>query len=223
MDIEKQFNLIAEEYDSNRRRFIPCFDELYDTTTDFIAANIRTPKSIVDLGAGTGLLTYFWYRYFRDANYMLVDVADDMIGVAKRRFKGIDNISYSVADYKDVLPSNDFDTVISALSIHHLEDSEKESLFNKIYSVFSKGGIFINYDQFCAGDPKMNVWFDSYWERQLFYSGLSERDIELWKERRKLDRECSLEQQIDMLKRSGFETVKCIYACRKFAVVIAIK
>ena len=27
MDIEQQFNLIAEEYDSNRRRFIPCFDD----------------------------------------------------------------------------------------------------------------------------------------------------------------------------------------------------
>lgn len=38
MKIEEQFNLIAEEYDSNRRRFIPCFDDYYDSTTKFIVS-----------------------------------------------------------------------------------------------------------------------------------------------------------------------------------------
>ena len=27
IDIQKQFNLIANEYDKNRRKFIPCFDD----------------------------------------------------------------------------------------------------------------------------------------------------------------------------------------------------
>ena len=67
MDIEKQFNLIAEEYDSNRRKFIPCFDDFYKNTTEFIASNIEEPKQIVDLGAGTGLLTYFWYQQCPDS------------------------------------------------------------------------------------------------------------------------------------------------------------
>ena len=29
MNIEEQFNLIAKEYDANRKKFIPCFDEFY--------------------------------------------------------------------------------------------------------------------------------------------------------------------------------------------------
>lgn len=41
MNIEKQFNLIAEEYDSNRRKFIPCFDDFYKNTTEFIVSNIK--------------------------------------------------------------------------------------------------------------------------------------------------------------------------------------
>ena len=44
MEIEKQFNLIAEEYDSNRRKFIPCFDDFYQSTTKFIASNLVMPK-----------------------------------------------------------------------------------------------------------------------------------------------------------------------------------
>ena len=44
--IEDQFNLIAEEYDMNRRKFIPCFEDYYKNTTKFIVSNIHKPKRI---------------------------------------------------------------------------------------------------------------------------------------------------------------------------------
>ncbi len=223
MNIESQFNMIAEEYDINRRKFIPCFDDYYINSTAFIATNMKAPKNIVDLGAGTGLLSYYWYKHFPDSNYLLVDIADDMLSVAKRRFQGINNISYEVSDYRIKLPEISFDTVISALSIHHLEHTEKKTLFHKIYQALPNSGIFVNYDQFCAGDYELNAWYDKYWENQLFNSGLSKRDIELWQERRKLDRECSVKEEADMLTRSGFRKVKCIYVYQKFAVILAIK
>ena len=84
-------------------------------------------------------------------------------------------------------------------------------------------GIFVNYDQFCADTPVMNDLFDTYWESQLYSSGLTERDIELWKERRKLDKECSAETEIRMLDRCGFSEVKCIYSYHKFSVIMAVK
>ncbi len=54
MRIEDQFNKTAEEYDVNRRKFIPCFDDFYDNTTAFIASNIRELGRIVDTPFGTG-------------------------------------------------------------------------------------------------------------------------------------------------------------------------
>ena len=59
MNIEAQFNLIAEEYDCNRRKFIPCFDDYYITSTKMILANTESPHRVLDLGAGTGLLSYY--------------------------------------------------------------------------------------------------------------------------------------------------------------------
>lgn len=223
MNIEKQFNLIAKEYDGNRRKFIPCFDDFYKNTTEFIASNIDSPKQIIDLGAGTGLLTYFWYQKFPDSEYVLVDIADEMLNVARKRFDGIDTISYQVENYIHELPTTGFDTVISALSIHHLEDDDKIELFARIYDSLPNGGLFVNYDQFCAGEPNLNNWFNSYWENQLASSGLTDKDIELWKERRKLDRECTVEQEADMLKNCKFKAVKCVYSCQKFSVIMAIK
>lgn len=223
MDIKEQFNLIAEEYDKNRKRFISCFDDYYKSTTKFIASNIEQPKRILDLGAGTGLLSYFWYMYYPESEYVLVDIADDMLNIARKRFAGIDNVSYQVLDYSDSLPDGDFDLIASALSIHHLENDEKIKLFARIYDKLPKGGLFINYDQFCAGQTEMNAWFDFYWENQIENSGLTDNDINLWKERRKLDKECSVEEEIEMMRKCNFKEVKCVYACQKFAVIAAIK
>lgn len=66
------------------------------------------------------------------------------------------------------------------MSIHHLDDIQKMDLFYRIYEALPIGGIFVYYDQFCAGTPMINRWFDTYWEKQLFNSGLTDRDIELW-------------------------------------------
>lgn len=223
MDIDVQFNRIAEEYDGNRKKFISCFDDFYINTTKFIVSNIEKPKRILDLGAGTGLLSYCWYQYFPEAEYILVDIADNMLNVARKRFAGIDTVSYQILDYSKGLPDEDIDVIVSALSIHHLMNEEKEKLFAQIYEKLPSGSLFVNYDQFCAGDSLMNTWFDSYWENQLADSGLTDIDIKLWKERRTLDKECSMEEEMEMLRRCQFQTVKCLYSYQKFSVIAAIR
>lgn len=223
MNIEEQFNLIAKEYDSNRKKFIPCFDDFYKNTTEFIVSNIGKPKQVIDLGAGTGLLTYFWFQHYPDSEYVLVDIADEMLDVARKRFHNIGSISYRSENYIHKLPDTDFDTVISALSIHHLEDNDKITLFSRIYDSLPSGGLFVNYDQFCAEQLQMDHWFNSYWETQIKHSGLTDADLALWKERRKLDKECSVEQEVTMLKNCKFTIVNCVYSCQKFSVILAIK
>lgn len=223
MNIEQQFNRIAQEYDQNRKKFIPCFRDFYETSTNFLTANLIPPKRILDLGAGTGLLSSFWFEHFPNAQYVLVDIAEEMLEVARERFDGLPNVRYETMDYSRTLPDGQFDVILSALSIHHLEHLQKQELFSRIYERLPQDGIFINYDQFCAGETKMNTWFNSYWEGQLGNSGLTEQDIALWQERRKLDRECTLEQELGMLRASGFAEVQCVYSYQKFSVIAAVK
>ena len=223
MDIREQFNLVADEYDKNRKFFVPCFDDFYISSTKFIASNISYPKKIIDLGAGTGLLTYFWYQNFPNAGFLLIDIADEMLNIARKRFYNISNVSYQIMDYKNDFPNGNFDTIISALSIHHLSDPEKQELFYKIYEILPENGLFVNYDQFLAEQPQINNWYNSYWENQLNCSELTRSDIEAWQERKKLDKECSVQQELNMLRDCNFKIVECIYVYQKFAVIFAIK
>lgn len=172
-DIEEQFNLIAKKYDENRRKFIPCFDDYYESTTKLILSNIDSPKRVLDLGAGTGLLTYYWFKEYKTADYVLVDIADEMLNVSRKRFAGLENIQHEILDYTKQLPKGEFDTIISALSIHHLDEGQKTDLFERIYE--------------------------------------------------KLDKECSVEEEIEMLKKCGFSDVKCLYSYHKFSVIMAVK
>ena len=78
-----------------------------------------------------------------------------------------------------------------------------ENQFNLIAAEYDRlpdGGLFINHDQFCAEQPEMSHWFDTYWENHIANSELTDKDKELWKERRKLDKECSVEKEVIMLK-----------------------
>lgn len=220
--IEAQFNAVAKEYDVNRRKFIPCYDGYYIQTTNFLAKSLGlAPSEIFDLGAGTGLLSAYWYKYFPHAHFTLIDVADEMLSVAKKRFQGAANVDFLAADYTKSLPQNQPDVILSALSIHHLHDDEKRLLFAKCREKLPPNGVFINYDQFCASDKKIDAKIESYWIDQIRSSGLPKIEYEKWLERKKLDKECSVAQEHSWLCDAGFLSAECVFKSGKFAVILA--
>jgi hypothetical protein len=60
----KRFNQASPKYDQQRRFFIPCFDDFYGAGILFLASIRNDFRSILDLDAGTGLLTKFLYERF---------------------------------------------------------------------------------------------------------------------------------------------------------------
>lgn len=224
MDIQSSFNLIAKEYDENRKKFIPCFDAYYASMTDFVAKSLnRKPTLIFDLGSGTGLLPSFWLPYFPEAHFVLVDFAEEMLAIAKKRFEKISSIQYEIADYTERLPEGRPDLVLSALSIHHLEHERKRNLFRMIHTSLAEGGTFVNYDQFCSGNEELDRKIESQWMGRMKDAGISEKEYERWLERKKLDRECTVTQEIVWLKEVGFKNAQCLYLNGKFAVLSAEK
>jgi ubiquinone/menaquinone biosynthesis C-methylase UbiE len=222
-NIREQFDLVANEYDVQRKIFIPCFQDYYQTMACFISGSIEQPKSILDLGAGTGLLTKCFYDQFPDSNFILVDVSEQMLEVARKRFRGLSNFNYIVSDYGKTLPNANFDLVISGLSIHHLSENDKQHLFNNIYSQLPQNGCFANFDQFNAESEIINDMYNSWWYESIKISALPEKEYQKWLKRRQLDQENTIVESKAMVKNSGFKIVECIYCYMKFGVIVARK
>ena len=205
MDIQGQFNLVAKSYDENRKKFIPCFDDYYISSTDFIARTLNyEPKLIYDLGSGTGLLSSFWYRHFPKSEYVLIDIAEEMLDVAKKRFSGSANIKYKVLDYSESMPEGNPDLIISALSIHHLENTDKKRLFKRVYESLEDDRLFVNYDQFCSDSSVINEKIEEYWINGIKKSGVSEIEYARWIERKKTGSRNLNQSGNPMVKRCRF-------------------
>lgn len=221
--VREGFDRIARQYDAQRRKLIPCFDDYYGMTTAFLAGIISPPSTVLDLGAGTGLLAQYIFDRFPAATFTLVDISDQMLAVARERFSGMSNCNFLVCDYSRDLPAGQYDLICSGLSIHHLEDSAKRNLYGKIFQRLNEGGCFINIDQFNAETNSMNERYNRWWQEHIRQTDLPPAEKASWLKRRELDRENTIEETKQMLRDAEFSAVECIYSYIKFGVILALK
>ncbi|MDR2313775.1 MAG: class I SAM-dependent methyltransferase [Spirochaetaceae bacterium] len=221
--IKEQFNIIAQKYDDHRKCFIPCFDDFYKKSVSLLKCYKNNFRNVVDLGAGTGLLTMEIYRLYNNAHYTLVDISNDMLEIAKERFNGLNNFEFIEKNYVENIPVKNCDLICSALSIHHLENKDKIKLYKNIYKTLGDGGCFINLDQFIGISEKINNLYNEWWYNFIDNSGINAEEKTAWIERKKLDNENTIKETMELLKGSGFGNIECIYNFMKFGVIMAIK
>jgi tRNA (cmo5U34)-methyltransferase len=77
----------AATYDSERHRLIYCFDEFYGTVGELVARFCPASANVLDLGAGTGLLSAAIVHRLPQANLHLIDASSDMLDQAVSRLK----------------------------------------------------------------------------------------------------------------------------------------
>ena len=221
-DVVLQFNQVANAYDKQRRKLIPCFDDFYGIAVSN-AETARDTPDILDLGAGTGLLSSMMLKKYPKANLTLIDISEKMIEAAKTRFDGMDNVKYIVDDYTNYVYANKFDIIVSALSIHHLLDAEKKAVYRNAFQNLREDGVFINADQVLGQTMFLDSLYRNDWKSKVESRGLSREEIASAYERTKLDKMANLDNQLGWLKEIGFSDVDCIYKYYNFVVLYGRK
>jgi tRNA (cmo5U34)-methyltransferase len=210
------FDATASIYDADRSRLIPGCDTFYRWAIDLIPHGARR---ILDIGAGSGLLTVLVRDQFPKAQIHLIDFSAAMLDLARRRLGDAPAVTYEQADYVvAALPAN-MDAVVSSLSIHHLEDADKRKIFRKIYESLAPGGVFINAEQVAGPTPDLEARYKKLWLQQVRKAGASEEQIEGALFRMREDRCASVEDQLDWLRAAGFADADCWYKENRFAVL----
>jgi len=227
-DVGKLFAGDAPRYDAARRKLIPCFDDFYGTAAlvarKALAEQGSAAQRMIDLGAGSGLLTRLILDEAADlAEAVLVDISEEMLAEARKRFAGDHRVSTRVGDYSAELgcPTESMDLVVSALSIHHLDDADKRALFRRIFASLKPGGTFINADQVLGPTPALEQRYREQWLRDVRGAGLAEADLEKALHRMTADKMATLDAQLQWLADAGFEERDCAFKHWSFAVMHA--
>ena len=131
MAVRKPFTAGADSDDRARRKLVPCFDDFYRTALELLPFAPDAHFEVLDLGAGTGLLSAMIAAEFPKARLTLFDLAPEMLMIARARLKPLGKRVRFVAADLGAAPSKSYDAVVSALALHHLPDSGKRPSFRR--------------------------------------------------------------------------------------------
>jgi len=217
---QELFDTTAATYDTDRAKLIPCNDAFYRKAIELVPAGALR---ILDLGAGSGILSELVRRHHPAARVHLLDFSAAMLDRARTRLAGDDMVSFEVADYSTAPLGEGWDAIVSALSIHHLEDEDKRKLFTRIVTALKPGGIFINAEQVAGPTPHLEETYKRLWLEQVRAAGATEQQIKDSLYRQAEDRSSSVEDQLQWMREAGFLDVDCWFKDNRFAVLSGVR
>jgi tRNA (cmo5U34)-methyltransferase len=216
------FSAHAPQYTALRRRLVPDYDQFYGAVIDVLSLSEAPPRRVLDLGAGTGLLSAAVLTAFPDVSIELLDGSEPMLAEGAERLGGAVRAVH-VADMSDELPDGPFDAIVSALAIHHLADADKRRLFSRVHAALGAGGMFVNAEQVAGPTDALTAIYTSIWERDCRALGATDDELDGARERMRHDHCADVESQLTWMRDAGFTAADCVYKSWRFAVLAGLK
>jgi tRNA (cmo5U34)-methyltransferase len=215
------FDRFATSYDAGRRMLIPHFEAFYGTAVEVATLALphdRAPR-VLDIGAGTGLLTALVAAARPDAEVTLLDASPAMLEQAPNRLGDAwARCTPIVGDALEALPAGPFDAVVTALAVHHLEDAGKRRLYAAIHDRLSPDGVFVNAEQVAGPTPSLGERYVERWLAHTTALGATPADHAEAAVRMSMDLPAPVEVQCEWLRAAGFRDVDCFFKSWRFAV-----
>jgi len=228
--VKARFKAIKEHFESEAKRFDKVFYKIAPFYKEAIEALVLTlpfedgkkPK-IIDLGCGTGNITKAVKERYPDASVACLDLAQNMIEMAKAKLKKYRGIEYWIGDIRKYDYSNKPDAVISSLVLHHLDKKGKREFYQKIFNVLSKGGVFYTADFVLPPSSYLSKAYTEQWKKFMRKSFSSGQINDILTKHKEEDKPAELIFEIELLREVGFRDVEVVWKNYNFAVYGGVK
>jgi tRNA (cmo5U34)-methyltransferase len=122
--------------------------------------------TFLDLGAGTGAASRAVLAEYPNATALLGDFSEQMMAAGQEQMQEYSGryqyveLDMHASSWPAEIPPR-LAAIISALSIHHLPDERKRSIFKQIFERLSPGAWYINFDPIHASNAEL----EAMWQR----------------------------------------------------------
>jgi len=227
---------IRERFDKDTERFSN-LDTGQQTTIDAPltmelcteAAKYANPNAteLLDIGCGAGNYTLKMLTKVPNLNCVLNDLSLPMLEKAKERISPQTHGTVTIIqdDMRNLnLLDNHFDIILAADTLHHLRDDEDwELMFNKIYKALKPGGSFWVSDLVSHQSERIKKLFEDKYSSYLETLGGPEYRQKVLDYVHYEDTPRSLNYQLDLLAKVGFQNIDVLHKNSSFAAFGAIK
>ncbi|HRV60178.1 MAG: class I SAM-dependent methyltransferase [Solirubrobacterales bacterium] len=216
------FEKQAATYRGPREKLVPQMDRFYGMVPEAVrlasaaAGSGEGPLRVLDLGAGTGMLSAVVSESFPSASFTLFDFSPRMLEQA-RELLGEGSVVVS-GDMYEGIPAGPWDAVISALAIHHMTDEGKRSVYESAFRELGPGGVFVNAEHVLGETPALQEHYARWHRWQAYEKGLTDAEWADTVERMSHDHLTPLSTQLGWLREIGFTDVDCLWKDHGFAV-----
>ncbi len=142
-----QFHFDPASYVERIRTEVPAYDELQDAVAK-ATAGVHAER-VLELGVGTGETSKRVLELHPEAELVGIDESAEMVAAASRNVAA----DLRVSRLQEPLPEGNFDLVVSALAVHHLDGAGKADLFARVADRLRPRGRFVLGDVVVPEDP----------------------------------------------------------------------
>lgn len=215
--VHDHFNTEAFEYDGLISKLIPKYHEQNQIIFKLIPFSTESRLRVLDLGCGTGILSYIVLSEFPKAEVVAFDLAENMLMACR---DNLSKYSQRLAVKQGNFDTDDFgtgyDLVLSGLATHHLSDNHKSKLYKRIYQSLNPGGVFLNREVILGATPRISETYHRLWREFMRANG--EDDQKWFSTYLAEDIPARVEDQLQWLSNSGFKDVGCHWQYLNFAI-----
>lgn len=227
---------IRERFDKDVERFSN-LDTGQQSTIDALisleliseAAKAVNPFSttLLDIGCGAGNYSLKMLSKIPNLDCTLVDLSEPMLQRAKERVgkETSGSVATIQGDMRAVeIAKDSYDIILAGAVLHHLrEEADWEFVFRKIYSSLKKGGSFWISDLVVQDSELVNTLIWEQYGKYLEELGGKEYSKHVLAYIEKEDSPRSVNFQLDLMKKVGFEKVEILHKNLCFAAFGGIK
>jgi tRNA (cmo5U34)-methyltransferase len=219
-NVKEHFEEEAKEFDKTILKLIPMYSEMINSMISAIPFEISDKFKVLDLGCGTGNVTKAVKERFPMSKISCIDIAENMIQMAKIKLEGYSDIEYYTEDFSEFNFKGAYDVVVSSLALHHIRtDENKKKFYSRIYDVLKPGGLFLNSDSVLGSNESLNMIYRKKWIDFMLQNVPEEEIKEKWlPTEMEEDFPAPLTNHLKWLGETRFESIDVVWKYYGYAV-----